>query len=276
MARDSELDTGFLQKQAKENARPGTSRGILMVLGVLLIGGIGFGVFKAIEFFMGLENLQHVRKVSVLLREPRVESNQAIVNVTLENVNAYPVLNPEIKFDIASKEGKELLKGKIKLDGSVPTGDQRTFHKVSLGTIDGKPAKLHSDLVKVDVNPPKTLPKGFNVKFSAACNAEDPVSALNELKSKAPDYAPLAVALGLRYEKLNKWDEAKKQYDEAIKLDPNLANAHYHLAQVLLRNKKTKEGMASLKKAAELAPADPDIKDFTESLTQPAEPDQAE
>ena len=269
MAKDSHLDTGFLQKQARENARPGTSRGILMVLAILLITGIGFGIFKGVEFVLGFQNLQHVRNVSIVLKEPKVEADQAIVNVTLENSNAYPVTNPQFSFSIAGQEGKDLLKGTINLTGAVPAADQRTFHRVNLGKINGKPAKLHSNLEKVEVNPPESLPKGFNMKFVDALNAEDKVEALKKLKGIAPDYAPLSIATGLVYERLNNWEDAKKQYEEAVKIDPNLANAHYHLGLVLLREKKNDAGMKALKKAEELDPADPDIKDQIESFTNP-------
>lgn len=52
------------------------------------------------------------------------------------------------------------------------------------------------------------------------------------------------------------WSEAGGFFEDALKIDPNLAEAHFNLA--LVHNKKNRHGKATehFKKAAELAPND--------------------
>lgn len=57
------------------------------------------------------------------------------------------------------------------------------------------------------------------------------------------------------------WDVASDYFRKAITADPNLAEAHYNLAVTLDKMGKHDEATASFKKAAELAPTKPEIKD---------------
>ena len=57
------------------------------------------------------------------------------------------------------------------------------------------------------------------------------------------------------------WDVASDYFRKAIKADPNLAEAHYNLGVALDKMGKHDEATASFKKAAELAPTKPEIKD---------------
>ena len=273
MAKDTQIKTGFLEKQAKENSKRGTSRGVMAFLIGAVVLAVGFGIFKSIEMLAGFQTYQKIRNVSIVLKSPKVESGNAYVNVSIKNQNAYPIVNPVFKYDISSREGKELLAGKLKIEGSVPTADERTFHHVNLGAIVGEPAKLHSDLVDVTTSKPESLPAGFNLKFAQAQRAEDPIEALSKLKELAPNYAPLLVAIGLEQEKRSNWDEALANYNNAIEMNNNLANAHYRKALVSLRNQNQEEGMKELELANQLAPNDPDISSTLESFKQPVTPE---
>lgn len=183
-------------------------------------------------------------------------------------MNAYPITYPVFKYDISSATGNQLISGKLKIDGSVPTADERTFHHINLGKIEGDPAKLHSDSVNVTTSPPKTLPAGFNLKFATAQHSEDPLAALIKLKELAPSYAPLAVAIGIEQESKSDWDGALKSYKEAITLDSDLANAHYHLGLLMLQNKMKVKGTKELELAKQLSPNDPNINSALESIEQ--------
>lgn len=57
------------------------------------------------------------------------------------------------------------------------------------------------------------------------------------------------------------WDVAEGHFRKALMADPNSAVAHYNLALTLDKMGKHEEATASFKKALELAPNDPAIKD---------------
>ena len=66
---------------------------------------------------------------------------------------------------------------------------------------------------------------------------------------------------GVGHYKQGHWDVAADWSKKAIKADPNLAEAHYNLALSLDKMGKHEDATASFKKAAELAPTNPAIKD---------------
>ena len=66
---------------------------------------------------------------------------------------------------------------------------------------------------------------------------------------------------GVGHYKQGHWDVATDWFKKAVKADPNLAEAHYNLALSLDKMGKHEDATASFKKAAELAPANPAIKD---------------
>lgn len=57
------------------------------------------------------------------------------------------------------------------------------------------------------------------------------------------------------------WDVAMEHYQKAVKADPNSAVVHYNVALTLDKMGKHEDATASFKKALELAPNDPSIKD---------------
>ena len=57
------------------------------------------------------------------------------------------------------------------------------------------------------------------------------------------------------------WDVAMEHFEKAVKADPNSAVVHYNVALTLDKMGKHEEATASFKKALELAPNDPVIKD---------------
>jgi Flp pilus assembly protein TadD len=57
------------------------------------------------------------------------------------------------------------------------------------------------------------------------------------------------------------WDVAEGHFRKAVKADANLAEAHFNLALSLDKMGKHEEATASFKKAAELAPNNPKIKE---------------
>jgi Tfp pilus assembly protein PilF len=68
---------------------------------------------------------------------------------------------------------------------------------------------------------------------------------------------------GVGHYKQGHWDVASDGFKKAIKADANLAEAHYNLALSLDKMGKHEDATGSFKKAAELAPTNPAIKDST-------------
>jgi len=66
---------------------------------------------------------------------------------------------------------------------------------------------------------------------------------------------------GVGHYKQGHWDVATDWFKKAVKADANLAEAHYNLALSLDKMGKHEDATAAFKKAAELAHANPAIKD---------------
>ena len=66
---------------------------------------------------------------------------------------------------------------------------------------------------------------------------------------------------GVGHYKQGHWDVSEGHFRKAVKADPNLAEAHYNLGLALDKMGKHDEATTEFKKAAELAPANPAIKD---------------
>jgi Flp pilus assembly protein TadD len=66
---------------------------------------------------------------------------------------------------------------------------------------------------------------------------------------------------GVGHYKQGHWDVSEGHFRKAVKADPNLAEAHYNLGLALDKMGKHDEATTEFKKAAELAPTNPAIKD---------------
>ena len=83
----------------------------------------------------------------------------------------------------------------------------------------------------------------------------------------APLIAPASSAArmendeGVGHYQQGHWDVAMEHYQKAVKADPNSAVVHYNVALTLDKMGKHDDATASFKKALELAPNDPAIKD---------------
>ena len=66
---------------------------------------------------------------------------------------------------------------------------------------------------------------------------------------------------GVRHFSGKHWTESSEFFKDALKIDPNLAEAHFNLALVLHKKNKHKTAAEHFRKAAELALNDPRIQD---------------
>lgn len=68
MSKGTQIKTGFIAKQARENSRHGTSNGIvkLLIAAVVLAGG--FGIFKTAQMLAGFQTYQKIRNITITLK----------------------------------------------------------------------------------------------------------------------------------------------------------------------------------------------------------------
>lgn len=249
MSRDK-FNTNFLEKQAKENAKTGTARGVITVVALLIVGALGYGAYSLIT---AMQANPHLKNTTIVLKSPVLKAGKAIVAVEVHNVNAFDIANPVFKYTITAAGDKQLAAGQLSIKGTVPAGDFRSFKDVDLGAVNGQPKSMHADLVDLTAIGDKALSNSVKAQFTDALEHEgaEQVAALQAL-SATNDFDAIHIALGLAAEKMELWQEAIAAYQKAISLNNNNYNAHYRLGVALMHEKKTAEGMAELKKAAEL------------------------
>ncbi|MDE3120045.1 MAG: tetratricopeptide repeat protein [Nitrospirota bacterium] len=96
------------------------------------------------------------------------------------------------------------------------------------------------------------------ILLAAGCAGpvRNPTTATLTLKAPAGSSAAAATAVeeGNKLFAQTQWEQAKAQYETAIKVEPTLAEAHYDLALTLERLGNKKEATVHYKEAANLAP----------------------
>ena len=115
------------------------------------------------------------------------------------------------------------------------------------------------------------LTLAFIISLSTAVGCDSGQTGYGSKKAGKTGDAPL-VALpssaarvendeGLGHYQQGHWDVAMEHYQKGVKADPNSAVVHYNIALTLDKMGKHDDATASFKKALELAPNDPSIKD---------------
>ncbi|MCA9802648.1 MAG: tetratricopeptide repeat protein [Cyanobacteria bacterium HKST-UBA02] len=264
------IQTDFLEKQAAENSKRGTNRGIVIALLAVLGAGILFAAYSLITYLLNFQQNQHVRNVAIVLKAPKLAGGKALVDVEITNSNAYPISNPLVHYTIANQANEQIAAGQVQLQGTIPAADQRVFVSVPLESISGEPARMHADLTSVQVKEKGDLPTGFPARFSHSLlfsQGEERIAALRTLLKEKPDFAPAHTAIGQAFEESGNYREAISHYRKACQIAPDHANPHYHLGVALLHEKQTDEGKAELEKARQIAPQDPAVEAVLKSLS---------
>ena len=109
---------------------------------------------------------------------------------------------------------------------------------------------------------PKTEPKADEPTASAPAPAAEEMAAVTGALL-APEGAPGAAenAEGVEHFKQAHWDVAQEHFNKALAANADLAEGHYNLALALDKLGEHGEATNHFKKALELAPEDPRIKD---------------
>ena len=101
------------------------------------------------------------------------------------------------------------------------------------------------------------LPQNLAIVYLAKGETDNAITELKRAISyqlREGTMPPLYNELGNAYLKLERYEEAEAAFKDALKIKPNLVNAHYRLADAYLRQNKIDEGLEELKKIIELAP----------------------
>src|SRR5215475_540416 len=102
------INTNFYDRQAAENAKGGGARGVFVVLGLIAVGGIGFGGYQLFNYFSHFDFINLKRNVTIELREPKIIDHKAVVACTMRNFNACDISNPSFSYEIDGKDGKPI------------------------------------------------------------------------------------------------------------------------------------------------------------------------
>ncbi|MBA7563660.1 tetratricopeptide repeat protein [Candidatus Atribacteria bacterium 1244-E10-H5-B2] len=101
------------------------------------------------------------------------------------------------------------------------------------------------------------LPQNFAIIYLAKGDLDEAINSLKQAISyqhREETMPPFYNELGNVYLKLEKYEPAEAAFKNALKIDPNLVNAHYRLSGIYLRQNKIEETLVELEKVVELAP----------------------
>lgn len=258
---NNKLATNFYINQAKSaNSSPLKTGSFRIIILALACGAI-YGIYIATVYIMNYDNIVASQNVEVTFEKPRIRADSALVNVEVVNLNPAPVRDLNISYRIADGRSNILKESTIKLSGPVPPGDRRTFVNIDLGTINGTPSKLSPKLEAITYGPKPRLKDKYAERFiqAAAKNDKEALTDYEDLVQDTDEFAPAYVGLGRSLAAWNKFDQAIKEYRNAIKIDPASANAHYYLAIALHFKKDYAAAKKEIGIAAKLAPEDPEI-----------------
>lgn len=258
------LKTNFFVKQASAGSSPlSKAKGLMMtVFMLLMLGGVGYGGYIMFTFYMNADNMNARQNIAVNFERARMKDGQPQVNIEVTNKNPYLVRNLLVFYEIRDRSDNLLKEGKLTLSGSVPAGDRRTFPDVVLGKIEGEPGKLKARVETLQLGPKRyKLKEKYANKFmdAAAMKDKDALYEYEELTQDMDDFVPAFIGYGRALAARSKFDEALKQYQKALELDPDSANAHYYSAVALFYKNDQTNAKKEIDLAANLAPDDPEI-----------------
>ena len=80
--------------------------------------------------------------------------------------------------------------------------------------------------------------------------------ALEKAKNREPDKASIREVLGIAYFRIQRWEEAEREFRAMLDLHPNDDYAHYALGRALEKQGKAHEANGHYKLASSLRPQD--------------------
>ncbi len=260
----SGLKRNFFANQATAGSgeQSKVKSGIMMLAMVLLFGAFSYGAYMIVIFYMNYDNLNARDNIDVHFERAKMKDGQAQVNIEVINKNPYLVRNMLVFYEIRDRTDALLKEGKLTLKGSVPAGDRRMFSDVPLGDLKGDPGKLTARVETLKLGPKRyKLKEKYASKFmdAAAMKDKDALYEYEELTQDLDDFVPAFIGYGRALAARSKFDDALKQYQKALELDSDNANAHYYSAVALFYKGDRPNAKKEIDLAANLAPDDQEI-----------------
>jgi tetratricopeptide (TPR) repeat protein len=258
------LKRNFFANQASSGSgeRSKVKSTIMAVAMIVLFGAFSYGAYTVAMFYLNYDNLNARQNIDVHFERARFKNGQAQVNIEIINKNPYLVRKMLVFYEIKDRADNLMKEGKVTLNGSVPPGDRRTFPDVSLGELSSEPGKLKARVETVEIGPKKyKMKEKWANKFmeAAGMKDKDALYIYEELTDDLEDFAPVYVGYGRALAAKGKFDDALKQYQKALELDQDNANAHYYSAVALYYKKDRANAKKEIDLAVNLAPDDPEI-----------------
>lgn len=263
MSENGRIKTSFLDNQAREISKPALSKGKYSAI----IGGavlaIGFGAYQGISYLMNIGKFNAMKNVVVSLEKPGMMDGVAMVDVNIKNLNPTSVSKVAFKWSILGPSGETVKSDVITLPDAIPPGSSRTFPHIKLAQLSEQAARMHADLVDVQMGPKTTLTADQENNFMDIAalpdEGENKQKAAEDFVKEAPGFVPGYILLAKCYMHENEHAKAAQLLQKAVQLDPNNGDAHYHLALALQHNGQRSAAGKELRKALDLLPDDPDI-----------------
>lgn len=264
LARDpseARIKTDFFAREAAEISAPILKQAPVRVVMAVIIGGLLFGIYQALTYFLNYEKLEAMKNVAVRLERPVIRGGEAYLNLEVQNYNPAPVRNATLSYGITSSTGSEIASGKVAIVGVVPAGDSRSFTNLRLGAISGQAGRMHAELSDLGYGPKPQLSADLQAKFVEAAQMPDKeaVAAYKYLVEQAPQFVPAYVGLGQALAASDRLDLAAAAYKKALAIDPGSYNAHYNLGVALFYQGDPAAARRELEKAQALEPNDPSL-----------------
>ncbi|HEY9676367.1 MAG TPA: tetratricopeptide repeat protein [Drouetiella sp.] len=261
MTEQERIKTDFMDRQAREISTPMLQKGPVRIAIAIVVIGVIFGIYSAVTFFINLPKNSAINNVAVNLQDPDLQDGIARVDVTVTNLNTFPVDHVKFKYTISGPDGNAAATGDVGVDEQNPAGASRRFHHVKLGPLAGEAARMKAELTDLKMGPKPNLSPELDSRFTEVLTmrGEEQLPQLKQFVAQAPDFAPGYIAYGRALVGDGNSTEAVTQFKKAVELDPKSADAHYELGLALLSKNDRADAEKEIGTAYDIAPNDPNI-----------------
>lgn len=258
---ESKVRTHFFENQAKESSTPVTQKLHVRILLLILLAGIVYGGYQLVTYFMNLDKINAMKNVEVTLEAAEMRDGVAIVDVRIGNLNAAPVSNVSVKYNIMGPSGSTIATGVVPLGEPIPPGDVRTFRHVKLTSFEGESKHLQTEVADLKVGPKPDISSDLEGRYLelTSLKGEEAKQGFEEFVKSAPNFIPGYIFLGRLYMEEENLDKAVENFEKAVKLDDKNADAHYNLGVALSKKHDKARAEKELEAAYNLTPNDPDV-----------------
>ncbi len=263
------IHTDFYTKTAKDVSGSAMTQLPVRIV-MVLVACLGvYCLYLAGMWFINLDKASAMQNVSVSIMKPKEKDGIAMADIEVSNLNAFPIKNVAISYNISALDSNDLGSGKVTLTQTVPAGDSRVFPEVKLGSVNGKPRRMHSELADLEFGQTPKISPELAAQFAQAAASKDSESmeAFEAIVAQAPDLEPGWVGLGQAQAANSSYEKAIDTFKKAISMDPNDANAHYGLAMAMFYDQDKDGARKAIAEALRLAPEDPQIQAASKQMS---------